>query len=282
VPTIEEKRVYEERAARADAFVASDAGLVRVAVSADRVGRFSLARREPVRDVAAADGRLVVATDETVAVDDEATDFGPATAVGTDGDGAPLAAADGRFARHDGREWTTLGAVDGVAAIDRGLVVAADGVHRVVGDELADAGLPTARDVTGTGAPLAATDDGLYELGNGWMEAVAGSFRAVAAAPGGRAVAAGDDGLVGRPAGDAAWVALPDPPGAGRVVDVGAAGEAWYAVTETGRFLAVHGDEVTAGASAWRSTELGVRGVNALAVGDAAGADEDEDGGRDA
>ncbi|MFB6161418.1 MAG: hypothetical protein ABEJ61_09625 [Haloferacaceae archaeon] len=275
MPTIEEKRVYEEQAARTDAYVASDAGLVRVAVSADRVGRFTLARRGPTRDVAVADGRLVVATDETVVVDGTATDVGPATAVGTDGAGAPLAAADGRLARHDGTEWVSLGAVESVAAIDRGLVVAADGVHRVVEDGLASAGLPTARDVAGGATPLAATDDGLYALGNGWMEVASGAFRAVAAAPGGRAVAVGDEGLVGRADEGSEWVRLPGPPGEGRVVDVGAASAAWYAVTAAGRFLAVHEDEVGAGEAAWRPTELGVRGVARLAVGDAAGRSED-------
>jgi hypothetical protein len=239
-------------------------------VSADRAGRFSLAHRGAVRDVAAADDRLVVADEATVTVDGEATDFGPATAVGTDGDGAPVAAADGRIARHDGTAWETVGTTEDVAAVDRGLVVAGDGVHRLTDGGLAHAGLPTARDVSGVGVPLAAADSGLYALGNGWMEVVAGSFRAVSAAPGGRAVAVGDDGLVGRGDADAEWVRLPDPPGDGRVVDVGAAGATWYAVTEAGRFLAVHGDEVETGEGAWRTTELGVRDVVRLAVGDGA------------
>lgn len=260
--------MYGDHGVRTDAYVASDTGLVRVALSADRVGRFELARRGAVRDVATADGRLVVAG-ETVAVDGTETDFGPATAVGTDGDGAALAAADGRLVRHDGTGWTSVAPVDGVTAIDRGLVVAPDGVHRLVGDRLASAGLPTARDVAGTDVPLAATADGLYALGNGWMEAVDGSFRAVAAAPGGRAVAAGEAGLFGRPGVDAGWVRLPDPPADGRVVDVGAADGTWYAVTDAGRFLALHGDG--AGGQPWRSTELGVRGVVRLAVGDGAG-----------
>ncbi|MFB6282126.1 MAG: hypothetical protein ABEH40_08910, partial [Haloferacaceae archaeon] len=88
------KRVHDDRREATVAYVASGTGLVRVALAADRVGRFELARRGAVRDVAVAGGRVVAAADDVV-VDGTPTGFGAAVAAGADRDGTPLAAADG-------------------------------------------------------------------------------------------------------------------------------------------------------------------------------------------
>jgi hypothetical protein len=254
------KRVHDDRREGAVVYVASETGLARVAVAGDRVGRFDLARSDPVSDVAVVGGNVVVAA-EDVAVDGEATGFGPAVAVGADRDGALLAAdEDGRVARRAADGWTTLGRVGSARAIDAGLVAAADGVYRVTADGLAPAGLTDVRDVAGGGRPLAATADGLYALGNGWLDRLDGPFRAVAAAPDGRATAVGDDLYVRGADGDE-WgpVDLPDGVAPADVVDAGHAPEARYAVTGDGVVLAAAGE-------GWRRRALGVTGVRGLAV----------------
>jgi len=50
--SIEEKRVYAGTAGRTDAYVATESGVVRVALSADKIGAFDMVAREPARDAA--------------------------------------------------------------------------------------------------------------------------------------------------------------------------------------------------------------------------------------
>ncbi len=259
--------MYGDRREETVAYLATGQGVATVRVSGDQVGRFGLARRGSARDVATTDGAVVVATDEDVLVgpdDFEPLEFGPAVAVGTDRGGDALAAGEsGRVARHRDGEWTDLGTVGDVRAIADGFVAAADGVHRVDGDGLVNAGLDAARDVaTAEGVPLAATDDGLYRLGNGWLREREGAFRAVAAG-GGHAHAATADELFER--GGDAWTAVDLP------VDEAVAGvdygECVYAVTGAGTFLVEADPETTAdGAGGWRSRSLGLPDVAALAV----------------
>lgn len=256
--SIDEKRVYGGSAGATAAFLATEAGLARVAVSDDIVGEFGLVRRGPAVDVAASRGRLAVATPEDVLVGAGEsfveTGFGPADAVGY-ADGTLLAAGGGRVARY-GEGWETLADLSGVRAIEGELVAAETGLHRLDGSHV---GLAEARDVATAGRPLAATASGLYYLANGWMEAVDGDFEAVAAA-GGRAHAATATTLYERA--DGGWrpleVALD-----GAVADLahgGAGGtEATYAVTESGTFLAEAGD-------GWRRRSLGLPGVARIAV----------------
>ena len=245
---------------------------------ADDVGGFTLQRRCTARDVAASAGRLAVATAEDVLVGTtdglEPTGFGPATAVGYH-DG-PVAAGEGRLARYEDG-WETLIRLADVRAIDGDLVAAASGVHRLDGTPL---GLEAVNDVSTAGRPLAATDAGLYYLANGWMTAVEGPFRAVARdADGETAHAAGErlyereaerseasdessgrtDHREGRHAsrenGDWRPVELPVDE---RVAGV-AYGEATYAVTAGGTFLADAGD-------GWRHRSLGLPDVTGVAV----------------
>lgn len=334
---VAEKRVYDDAAGDRTAFVAGAQGVVAVRVSAGHVGRFGLVDDRAARDVAAAPPGaastagaesaaeaawppVAVAAADGVRVGDadrlSPAGFGPAVAVGFDGDALLAAGPDGRVARaespHDwgddspestAVEWTDLGTVGDVRAIDGPLVAAADGVYRVAGDELTPAGLADVRDVAAAG-PLAATDDGLYRLGNGWQDVLDGAFGVVAAERGGRnrahaGRAAGRDGsddsddggddshadsdaaLWTRRDGEWTTVDLPESVAGETVVDVGY-GAATYAVTEAGTLLASGGGPVGAGevgdgeagtadgggatTDDWRAHALGVREVVALAV----------------
>lgn len=289
---IEEKRVYSDRADRAVAYVASAVGAVRVTVSGAQVGRFGVVHRCTAADVACDDeaGESVA-----VAADDDAyrsaggdesdaggdgddpafapTGFGPATAVGFAG-GSLLAGAggadDGRVARYDAAAgaWETVGETGGVRAVDGagGAVAAADGVY-LADDDLRHVGLSDARDVAtdGTGVPFAATGDGLYRLGNGWMDELPGAFRAVAAAADGRVHAVSGDGseVFARGGADedgdgSEWTRV-DPPADDPVADVAHTAETTLLVTESGTLLAER-------ESGWRSQVLGLKGATRLAV----------------
>jgi hypothetical protein len=290
---VTEDRVYTDTVGRDVAYVASSVGVTAISVSRGRVGRFELAERCSACDVADRDGKLAVATDDDVLVGDgetsaegdafDGTGFGPAVAVGFDGDDLLAADPDGGVVRRAGDEWARVGSVDGaVRAIDGDLVAADSGVHQV-GDGLRYVGLDDARDVSVGGMALAATGDGLYRLGNGWLDEIEGEFRVVSEAaqpprrgerrsrePGGatngsaagRASAGRDcahaataDALYERRDGDWGTVEVP--------VEVSVAGVAYgdavYAVSESGTFLADAGD-------GWRSRSLGLPEVAGVAV----------------
>lgn len=267
--SIDEKRVYADREGAIEAFVAAGTGVCRVRVAAEMVGEFDLVSREPARDLAGGPGTLAVATDEDVLVADpvhdaeptfEPTGFGPAVAVGY-ADGRPIAAGpDGRLAGHDGG-WEELAALEGtVTAIDGELIATDEGLFRLRGTTLRNAGLTAVRDVSTPGVPLAATDDGLYRLGNGWLCDREGPFDVVAADPRSepgrleRAHAAAGHTLYALADGE--W---------GECLEVGAPiadvayGETVYAVTADGTFLAGDGD-------GWRSRHLGIRDVVGCSV----------------
>lgn len=267
--TLEEKRVYADKTDRTIVFVAADLGLARVSVVDDRIGEFSLVGRDPTRSVAAAGGRLAVATDEDALVgpshdDLSPLDFGPAVAVGLSGTRLLVAGEDGRIARAelgDGSPagFEVLGTLDaGANAIDGDLLATDGGVHRAA-DGLPHVGLADVNDVAASGTPLAATDDGLYELGNGWMDALEGAFTAASADPDGRrAHAAAADALYARTG--EGWADVTPEATADAVADVGyGEGGAVYAVTADGTLLADAGD-------GWRDRSLGLRGVQELAV----------------
>ncbi|WP_224448042.1 HVO_0234 family beta-propeller protein [Haloprofundus salilacus] len=265
MPTIDEKRVYADKTGKTELFVATALGVVVADVSDDRIGGFGIEHRCTALDVAGEGGRIVVATDEAVLLDDghgegfDATGFGSAVAVGFDGDALLAAADSGRVARRpvdadESTTWTDLGEVEHPRAIDGPLVAAADGVHHVDADGLSHVGLNDARDVSTAGVPLAATGSGLYALGNGWMDALSGSFRAVAS-DGRRAHAVGDGRVFSRT--DDGWEGV-DVPVDGPVVDV-THGPATYAVTESGTLLLDAGD-------GWRSQTLGLDGIAGVGV----------------
>lgn len=273
--SIEEKRVYGDREGATRAYVASSLGVVRVRVSGETVGEFGLRARCDAVDVAATDEDVAVATDEDVRLldpTDETTDdvladtgFGPATAVGADGSELLAASPDGRVARREDGAWTTLVAAfePTVRAIDGDLLATDRGVYRVHDGGLDHAGLTDVADVSAPGVPLAATADGLYKLGNGWMAVREGSFDVVAADPRSEpgslrrahAVSAAGAGVLDYREDVGEWRELEAP---AAVVDVGY-DDATYAVTRDGTFLAATDD-------GWRSQPLGVDGVTGLAV----------------
>lgn len=256
---IEAKRVYADRTGSREVYVATDAGVATVSVSGAHVGEFGLASRDPARDVAASGGLLAVATADDVHLGPglDPAGFGPAVAVGFDGDRPLAAAPDGRVARYDDG-WVDLGRVGSVRALEGDLVAAADGVHRPDG---AHVGLDDARDVATASGPYAATANGLYRLGNGWLnEAVgdAASGVAAVASDGDRVHAASGEHLYRREG--ERWADC-DLPVAERVADVVHAGECTYAVTEAGTVLARDPGE-----QGWRAQALGLPGARALAV----------------
>ena len=258
--TLDEKRVYGEKAGRTELYVAAGMGVAVVSVSDDIVGEFTLDHRCTARDVAAGPDRLAVATAEDVLVSAEGgytgTAFGPAVAVGFDGDRLLAAGPDGRVAVHTAETWTDLGTVTDVRAIDSRLVAGEDGVYRA-DDDLTHVGLSDVRDVAGARQPLAATGDGLYYLGPGWVSALDGAFSVVASGPteGDSAHAATTDVLYERD--DTAWTERPLPVD-GRVTDV-THGAGTYAVTTEGVVLVDVGD-------GFRERALGLRDVRAVAV----------------
>ena len=282
--SIDEKRVYAGSAGRTDAYVATGSGVVRVSLSADKIGAFDMVTRDAARDVAVLprDERadlVAAATLEGLAVaavgDDPGfalVDEGPAVAVGVAGDrdDALLVAREGGAVERVAFEGegtavastTRIGSVADPRAIDAGLVAAADGVFRVTGDAVEHVGLDDARDAAGAGMPLAATGAGLYWLGNGWMSARDEAADAVAADGDGHATAVVDGDLLVH-SGAAEWEAEAwDPttlPVDETAVALGYGPGVAVAVTDAGTFCVDAGD-------GWRHRVVGVRDTAGVAL----------------
>ncbi|WP_144923038.1 HVO_0234 family beta-propeller protein [Halorubrum salsamenti] len=291
--SIEEKRVYAGTAGRTDAYVATESGVVRVALSADKVGAFDMVARDPARDAAVLprDGGpdlVGIATGDGLRVADVGDDpeFEPVTAdpvgsksivaVGVHDDAFLVAGEDGEIDRiavdDEGSEPTTtsVGTVSDPRAIDGPLVAAGDGVHRVTGGDSAGAtraltavGLDDARDVAGAGMPLAATGSGAYWLGNGWMTALEGDATAVAADGDGHAMAVIDGDLFVHADDGAEWDGetwtVADLPVDEEPVALGYGPGVSVAVTDVGTLCVDAGD-------GWRHQVVGVRGVASVAL----------------
>lgn len=252
--SIEEKRVYTENTGETVIYLASEIGVVRVSVSDDQIGDFGIEQQCVTRDLAWV-GKLAVATDEDVLLGGDATGFGPAVAVG--GDDEPVAAGpEGRVGRYNGNEWGNIGHVDGVRAVDGDLLATSKGLYRV-GSDLQHVGLTEANDVSTQGIPIAAAEEGVYRLGNGWMRDLEGKFdRVTGTGSAGelhRACALGEGGKLY--VYDGEWREHKTPE---RFAAVGV-GEAFYGVTVDGVLFVDAGD-------GWRSQVLGVSGVRAMVV----------------
>ena len=313
--SIEEKRVYAGSAGRTDAYVATGDGLVRVAVSGDKIGSFELVADVAATDVAVCEGStaadaadhsapvLAVATDTDLLVAALAVDganrsgtadpdlqpvgFGPTAAVGVYDDAFLVAGADGTVARVDPDVETDadaepqpeedapptptpIGTVSDPRAVDGPLVAAADGVHRIVkrrtddGATLQSVGLDDAADVAGSGVPLAATPEGVYWLGNGWMDALTGDASRVAADGDGHAMTVIDEELYVRGDDTAgswdadAWTATTLPV-AESPVALGYGPGISAVVTAAGTLCLDAGD-------GWRHQVIGFRNANAVAL----------------
>jgi hypothetical protein len=267
--SIEEKRVFSSKAGKTEVFVAAGVGVVVVDVSDDLVGGFRVDHRCTARDVAGGGGRIAVATDGDVllAPGYEETGFGPASAVGLADDRVVAVGDDGRVATlpfgsvlgDDEDPWQTVGHVDDPRAVDGRLVATGDGLLRVVGEELRPAGLSDVRDVAAAG-PFAATAEGLFYLGNGWMEIEGGAWDVVdAASVGGRAHAAGEAGVRRRTPTDGGEWRVVDLPIDGEPVGFAYGDDFVCAVTADGTFLVDAGDGP-------RTQALGLSRVETIAV----------------
>lgn len=287
---MDEDRVYDDRRRETVAYLATGQGVATVRVASDRVGRFGLAHRCEPHDVATGGGQVYVATPTGVlaATHDGSADPGGFDSLGFD-DAVAVTAADervlaadagGTVARYRDGEWHSVGTVDDVRTLSGEFVAASDGVYRVAGDgaggggdagdsggdSLRNVGLDDVRDVAGDGVPLAATGDGLYRLGNGWLCEREGVFETVATGRTGggeRAHAATAGTLYAREDGEWPAVELP----VDEAVTGVAYGECVYAVTRDGTFFVQAEPERTAdGTGGWRHRSLGLPGVAGLAV----------------
>lgn len=262
-----EMRVFAERTGAARLAVAVPSGLVVVSVADDRVGEFGMGHRCSPRDLAVGpegDPRLVVATDEDVLLADGAavdglapSGFGPAVVVTVDGGRRVAGSGAGRIGVHDPTGWGTVGELPSPpTALDGDLVGTAEGVFRLVDEGLSPAGLTAVADVAHAGGvPLAATADGLYELGNGWLDVLANPVRLVWGAADGRAHAATETTFYGRLEGTWQSVELPTE---SPVVAI-AYGDRSYALDADGDLLIESPD-------GWRAHALGLEGATAMAV----------------
>lgn len=256
--SLEEKRVFEGGGTEVECLIASETGLVQAPVSGNRIGGFGMALRADVRDVAADAERVLVATGEGIRFGDTAstltsTGLDPGMAVGLEEGGWLAAVVDGRVVRVSDGEASNLGQLDGVTSIDPPLIGAAAGVHKVPG--LENVGLDRVDDVVATAVPRAATGDGLFRLGNGWIVDREGRATAVAGHHSGRAAAILDGTLHQFLEDD--WEATPLP-GDSPAVDV-ALGPATYVVTDEGTLCVNAGD-------GWRTRALGVTAPRRLTV----------------
>ncbi|ELY55114.1 HVO_0234 family beta-propeller protein [Natronolimnohabitans innermongolicus] len=259
-----------------------------VAMATDEDVRLLALESGPERDGDRDTEAQTESADESPVID---AGFGPAVAVGADDRGLIAAGPDGEVARleadavaaavetgHESgdssptvdAEWTPLehNGVATVRAIDGDLVGTDSGVYRVHEGALDHAGLTDVRDVSAAGVPLAATADGLYKLGNGWMAVLEGEFETVAADPRSergrlrRAHAVAGETVYAYDADAESWSEYDR--SSAPIAGIGY-GATVYAVTERGTFLSATPDDV---GGRWRSQTIGVGDVTGLAVAD--------------
>lgn len=248
------------------AFVASRLGITVVEVADGEVVGYALVHDGTVNDVAETpDGSIAIATPNGVRIGDEEefenTGFASVVAVGGD----PLLAADakGRVATRSDDGWDVIGSLPGeVNAIDGDLLATDEGVYQLSEDRLKHVGLEGAADVSAVGVPHAATQDGLYKLGAGWMHVAEGSFTLVCGDP-----TTAEPGILRR-----AHAVTPEQlfvydgedwgpwhiPVAEPITGMGYA-DAVYAVSADGTLITAKGGE-------WRTRSLGISGVTGLVV----------------
>ncbi len=281
--TLTEKRVFGSKHGTTELFVASETGLLGVTVSADQIGEFGLAIRGPTSAVAAGDGGVLAGTDRTVQysppTDGDSTAQSRAfEAVGgelddrivdlTWGPDGPIAVTARQVwiptewptaneASRADVEWKSVGELDEIRAVSGSLVAAGDGVYRLTGGSFDHVGLSAVRDIAAHGTPLAATDEGLFSLGNGWQQVATGAFRRVGSDGHGHAHAIGDT-VLHRSASSNEWTE-DELPVDSAVVDIGYGGGLVAAITENGTLCLAAGD-------GWRQQLLGLGGIERLAV----------------
>ncbi len=283
--TLTEKRVFGSKHGTTELFVASETGLVGVTVSADKIGEFGLTIRGETTAVAASEAGVLAAGKPGVQysppndgdataqsrvfetagseVDDPVVDLtwgpeGPVAVTATQV-WVPTAWSTDDSVVDTDVSWEPVGELEEIRAVSGSLVAASDGVYRLTDEGLDHVGLTAVRDIAAHGTPLAATDEGLFSLGNGWQQVAAGAFRRVGSDGHGHARAVGDGKLLqSDTASTDAWTDDELPVDA-RVVDVGYGGGVVAAITDNGTLCLAAGD-------GWRQQLLGVRGVAGVAV----------------
>ena len=282
--TLTEKRVFGSKHGTTELFVASETGLVGVTVSADQLGEFGLAIRGSTSAVAAGDGGILAGMDRTVQyspstdgdstaqsrsfettgsdLDEQIVDltWGPdgPVAVTTTTVWIPTAWPTAADSVVDADvSWEPVDELDEIRAVSGSLVAASGGVYRLSNRGLDHVGLTAVRDIAAHGTPLAATDEGLFSLGNGWQQVASGAFRRVGSDGHGHTHAIGDT-VISRSASTDEWTE-DDLPVDSAVVDVGYGGGLVAAITDNGTLCLAAGD-------GWRQQLLGVRGIAGIAV----------------
>lgn len=265
----DERLLFGERREETTLLAGSDLGVTQIAVAAAQVGQFSLLERCAVRDIAADDSTVIVATDEDVfhQTSDglQSLGFGPAEAVGIDADWVYAADADrvARRARTDVEtatddDWETVGAVDEPRRFV-GNLLAAETLVRV-DNELESLGLGGVHDLSQDGT-LAAAETGLYERRDGEYHQLLDGAATAVVAEGERAHAVVDGHLYEREGNG--WVEQELPGGAepARL----AYGETLVVLDTAGTIHVAADPEVTHdGHGGWRSQPIGLRGVSTL------------------
>lgn len=181
---IAEKRVFTQHTSAFQLIIPSAIGTVRVQIADDRVGSMELIDQHHPTDITITDTEIAIATDTDVylwtdsAV--EATDFGPATAVDYHNDTLRAASPTGAIKKYTDT-WESIGELDAnITVLDADFVGTDTGVYHLT-DDLSHAGLTAVNDISATTIPLVATDNGLYELANGWHQHLPGRFAFVQA-----------------------------------------------------------------------------------------------------
>lgn len=285
--TLTEKRVFGSKHGTTEVFVASETGLLGVTVSADKIGEFGLAIRGETTAVAAGNEGILAGTAQGIQYSptadsestaqsrdfvDVGTDFGDQIVDLTWGPAGPVAVtatqvwvptdwppATGAAVDPD-VAWEPVGGDEPneIRAVSGSLVAANDGIYQLTDGGLDHVGLTAARDVAAHGTPLAATDDGLFSLANGWQLVASGAFRRVGSDGHGHAHALGESVIKPSTAGIDEWVD-DELPVDSSAVDVDYGGGVVAAITENGTLCLSVGD-------GWRQQLLGVQGATGVAV----------------
>lgn len=219
----------------------------------------------------------------------------PAVAIGLAGghllvgreDGTLLGVARDRWPTATDPEARSIGTLPEIRSIDGRLVATPAGVYRVdpgaiqtddrpgsnrvesdrgsTGAEAdpkpTNVGLEAVNDVFGHGMPVAATDDGLYVLGNGWMDVLEGRFDLVAGDGHGGTHTAGEPGFFEQT--DDGWSER-SPPIDGSIAALAHGDGRLAVVTDDGGLCVTDGDD-------WGHQYIGVSDVRAAAIGPAEG-----------
>lgn len=296
-----ERRLFGDRRDTFEAIIASELGVGRASLAADRVGEVGIERRCRATCVTASENRIVAGTETGVIIDegDGFEQLGQSFEVAAVGSRDPgtrnlvAATADDQVCVWSSSGgWDEIGTVDSPGRFCGSFLAADDGVYRV-SESLEFLGLDSAHDVAVAGERdgaiepsevtarciFTATDDGLFrysgESTDATWEREHDRASMVVVAAGDRVHAVDDEGVLERD--DGHWERIATPV---RPVDLDY-GDRLVGITGDGTLLLEAGDkEQTVGSNEqadssneqedglkqWRTHSLGLRGVAELAV----------------